>query len=277
MADADDTSAEPLIEPLRSLGEGPMWSRLLHGFWLPFRAIKFLYDRRTLWPLMIIPALINIGMFGGILYLLWTNIGMIIELIWLEPVVDAWYDWLLKIAWYGLVGLVAVLSVGAAYAFVLLASGIVASPFNDRLSERVETIMLDRDEPPVRDDSMLWGIVRTIASSIFIFGSYCVVMIPILLLYFVPPIGQIAATVLGAGVNALFLTVEFTDAPLDRRGRGLRQKFELIEGNRDIAIGFGLGCSILFWFPLFNLLILPYAVVGGTALGIAMHDWDRRS
>lgn len=274
MSEEDDNATGTLLERLRDLGDGSMTRRIFQGFLLPFRAIVFLFKQPSLWPLVIIPALINILLFGGSLYLLVTNVETVVELLWIEPVVDAWYDWARKILWYGLVGLVAILSIGAAYVFVLLLGGIVASPFNDLLSDRVETILLDRDAPPEREESIVWGIVRSIGSSLFILGSYCVVMAPILMLNLVPAVGQVAATMLGAGVSALFLTMEFTDSPLDRRGRGLRQKFELIEGNRDVAIGFGLGATLLFWLPVFNLLTIPFAVVGGTALGIAMHDWD---
>ena len=209
MASTDMTDTDTsLLDGLRDLHDGSTWARLLQGALLPFKAIRFIFKNPRLWPVLIMPVLINLAIFGGGVYLLATNADAILEWLWLEPVTDAWYDWLLKSIWYVLLVVVALLSVLASYIFVLLISGVVAGPFNDILSARVERRLLDTDEIPERDESVLWGLIRTVASSIFILGSYCVVMAPILMLNLVPGFGQIAATFLGAGVSSMFLTME---------------------------------------------------------------------
>lgn len=251
---------------------------VFQGMLLPLRAFRFLIKHPPLWLYVIIPALINIGLFVGGLWVVFSYAGVILELIWIEPAVEeGWYHWLVTGIWHVLVTLVAVLTVLASYIFMLLVGGIIASPFNDALSRRVEARILpehQRREPA--SSSMIWETLRAIGSSIFILGSYCVIMVPILFLNLVPVIGQAAATFLGAGISSLFLAMEFTDAPLDRRGHGLRRKFELIEGNRAISLGFGLGSSLLLWIPFLNFLTIPIAAVGGTALGIVLVDWERR-
>ncbi|MFB6351579.1 MAG: hypothetical protein ABEN55_10185, partial [Bradymonadaceae bacterium] len=63
MSDADDNETTPLLNRLRDLGDGSMSRRILQGFLLPFRAIKFLARQPALWPLVIVPALINILLF----------------------------------------------------------------------------------------------------------------------------------------------------------------------------------------------------------------------
>lgn len=271
----DSDTNDSMLDSLKDVGSRSMWARLFHGLLLPLRAARFLIREPKLWPLVVIPAIINIALFAGSAYLLVSYAPTIVDWVWIEPVVDAWYDWLLKAAWYLLVAIVSVLTVLASYIFILLIGGIIASPFNDALSSRVEARLIDADSPPERDENLVWGIIRSIGSSLFILGSYCVVMAPILLLNLVPGVGQVAATFLGTGVSSMFLTMEFIDPPLDRRGSGLRQKFEAIEGNRDIALGFGFGTSLFLWIPFMNLLTIPIAVVGGTALGIALDDWER--
>ena len=273
----DDQVDSSMIDALDQTHDRGVGALVFQGMILPLRAFRFLIKHPPLWVYVIIPALINIGLFAAALYFLISYADLIVELIWIEPAVQEWYDWLIKGVWHILVVLVALLSVLASYIFVLLIGGILASPFNDALSRHVEERILPehkRREPD--EDSLVWGTLRAIGSSIFILGSYCVIMVPILFLNLVPVIGQAAATLLGAAVSSLFLAMEFTDAPLDRRGHGLRRKFELIEGNRAISFGFGLGSSLLLWVPFLNFLTIPIAAVGGTALGIVLVDWERR-
>jgi CysZ protein len=274
MSDTDQPDST-LLDRIRELDDRSRWVRLLEGLFLPFRAAWFILKHHRLWLFIIVPAIINIGLFGGALYMFLTNADTIVDWIWMEPIFENWPEWIRLGLWYLLLSVVCLLSFVAAYVFILLVAGIVASPFNDFLSDHAERRMLETDELPEREESIVWTILRSIGSSLFVLGSYCVVMAPILLLNLVPALGQVAATILGAGVSSLFLTMEFTEAPLDRRGRGLRERFELIEGNRDIALGFGLGTSFLMWIPVFNLLTVPFAVVGGTILGLAMYEWER--
>ena len=274
MSDKDDKSTHDLLERLRATKDQPFWRRFLHGLALPLRAGRLLAEQRSLWVFVIAPALINLLLFGGTLYLFLSNVGTIAEWIWVMPEIGHWQDWLLRAIWYVLVTLVAILSIGAAYIFVLLIGGIVASPFNDKLSEHVEAVLLPSGEPAEREESVVWAGVRALGSSIFILGSYVIIMAPILLLNLVPLAGPVAATALGTVVSALFLAMEYTDAPVDRRGNDLKTKFELIEAHRALALGFGLGASLLFWIPFINFLTIPLSVTGGTALGIVLAEWE---
>lgn len=273
----EDKQSHSLLEQLRGLRNAPIWRRLFGGLALPLRAALFLFRNRSLWTLVVIPALINISLFAGALYFGFSHLGTLAEMIWAEPEVSVWYDWLARILWYVLLGLLGILAVGVTYISVLLVGGIIASPFNDALSERVEQILISDSDSFGRDESFFWSALRAVGSNIFILGSYVVVMIPILLLNLVPVAGQIAATLLGAAVSSLFLAMEYIDGAADRRGRDLRSKFELIENNRTVSFGFGLGASLLFWLPLLNFLTIPIAVAGGTALGIVLDEWERRT
>jgi CysZ protein len=76
--------------------------------------------------------------------------------------------------------------------------------------------------------------------------------------------------VLGAGVGAFFLTLEFTDLTLARHGYRLRQRLQLLRHHPGLTAGFGLGTSLLLWIPVVNVLCVPIAVVGGTALALSL-------
>ena len=271
----NQTRDEPdsaLLDAVESAADGGVAGRLFGGLALPLRAVRFLMGNPKLWIYVAIPALINIVLFVGSLYFLGTRMDWLLEYIWAEPVLDAWYDYLLKGIWYLVI---AALTLFVSYIVVIVVGGIVASPFNDALSEHVEERMLP-DERIVRDEdeSLTWGILRSIAASAAIMGTYAAVMVPVLLLNLIPAVGQVASTGIGAVVSAFFLTLEFTDATLDRRGRRLGDKIGLIRQNRTLSLGFGVGSSLLMWVPFLNFLTIPIAVVAGTAVGIAFDEQE---
>lgn len=265
----------PLVAELREVREASFSTRLFHGMSLPFRAAKFVFTHPGLWKFVVIPALINILLFGLVLYLLFPRVETLAGWLQFELPFEVGAAWLETGFQYLLTVVLGILSVVAAYVFVLLFGGIAASPFNDLLSERTERILLRRDEAERRDEMLIWGILRGIGASIFLLGSYLFLMAWVLLLNIIPGLGPPIATILGTILSALFLAVEYTDAPIDRRGGGLRRKFEAVEGHRTLSVGFGLGASLLLWIPFLNFLTIPIAVTGGTALGIVLAEWEQ--
>lgn len=273
--DDDGSGVHPMLEAFRHLDRSSGRQRMLQGLSLPLRSARLIATHPSLWPHVVVPALINLALFVGATFLFVSYSGTIVGWLWTAPPVDQWYDWVYRFGWYLLVAVVAILSIGAAYVLTLLAGAIVASPFNEFLSMNTEKILLNRDELPERDESVAWGVLRGIGSSIFVLGSYCVVMLPVLLLNLVPGVGQFVASLVGTVVSAMFLALEYSDAPLDRRGRGLREKFELLEGDRALTFGYGFGTTLVLWVPFVNFATIPIAVVGGTALGIVLDEWER--
>lgn len=276
MSDPTQQEADhPLVADLREVRDASFGTRLFHGMTLPFRAVKFLFQHPELWKFVVIPALINISLFGSALYFLLPSIDTVLNWLQVDAHLSFGPEWFRTGIEYLLTGILGILSVVAAYIFVLLFGGIAASPFNDLLSDRAERILLRREEAESRDEMALWGILRGIGVSIFMLGSYMFFMAWVLLFNLIPGVGPPIATILGTVLSALFLAVEYSDAPIDRRGGGLRRKFEAVEVHRTLSIGFGLGASLMFWIPFLNFLTIPVAVAGGTALGIVLAEWEQ--
>lgn len=244
---------------------------LLSGLALPFRAARFLATHRSLWLSAIAPAFIHgVLLVGAAVFVLSyadaaaTWIG--------APPGDATLEGIvLSVLWYGLYVLIVVLGLIAAYATTLLVSGVVASPFNDVLAARTEGLLRPADAAAPTDAGPFWcEALRSLRSTALIVGLYLALMAPILLLNVLPGWGSAAATVLGAGVSAFFLALEFTDMALTRHGYRLREKLRLLRLHAPLTMGFGLSISLLLWIPGLNLLCVPIAVVGGTALALAL-------
>ncbi|MFP4599586.1 MAG: EI24 domain-containing protein [Persicimonas sp.] len=262
----------PLLQQLYDAHERSRLGQFTYGLSLPFRAAKFLVQNAQLVPFVIIPAMINIVLFGLSAFLLVTNAGDLVEWLWQKPIVDAMIDYLWVGLWYVAYTLAILLAFVLSYVFVLVAGGIVASPFHDLLSEHTERILCGVDELPEDNEPFFPGMLRSIGSSAVIGLLYAVLITPILLLNLIPFAGSAAATVLGSCVSAYFVGLEYSDPTLQRHGVPLRSKLSLIWDNIPLAGGFGLGTSFLLWVPLLNFACMPIAVIAGTALGLVLED-----
>lgn len=260
----------PLVGDTIAALRGPRPGRVIHGLLLPLKAAKFLLGRPELLPLVILPALINLVLFGLTALLLIWNLGGLVDWLWSKPDIGAWYDWLWLGLWYVAYVLGLLLAIVVSYAVVLVVGGVVASPFNDALSARTERLLTGAPPPDGHDESLAAGVLRSAASSGFIGLAYLVVMVPILLLNLVPVAGSVAATIIGGAVSAFFLSLEYGDPTFERHAYRLRDKTDTIREHFALCGGFGLGTSLMLWVPLLNFVCMPVAVVGGTAMVLAV-------
>ena len=261
-----------LLETIESQLNAATLSQVKTGFLLPFSSARFLFRNTRLVPFVIMPALINLVLFGIAAFLLVGNIGGLVDWIWAKPVLEGFWSYILVGLWYLMYVVAVVVALLLSYALVLLAGGLVASPFNDVLSERTERILTGVEEMPATGRSFVADILRSAVSSGSIALVYAIIMVPILLLNLIPVAGSAIATVLGGAVSAFFLALEYTDPVLERYDFGVRDKFSMIRERLPLTGSFGLGTSLLLWIPLLNFLCMPIAVIGGTALGIALKD-----
>jgi len=263
----------PLVANVYRASRGTTLRALLRGLALPFRAARFLLSHRPLWPFAIAPVLIHGALLAGAAVFVLAYADAAAAWIWAPPSGTTLWSAALLALWYVLYLLVLAFGLVTAYATTLLVSGVVASPFNDVLSARAEAL-LRSDGPAPAGERPLWReALYSLRSTALVLALYLALMGPVLLLNVVPGLGSMAATGLGTGVSAFFLTLEFADITLARYGYRLRQKLRLLRAHPGLTAGFGLSTSLLLWIPVLNLLCVPIAVVGGTALALALiHD-----
>ncbi len=269
MSDIDD-----ILHSLRNAEDAGRRRRFFAGLLLPFRAIAFLATHPSLWGWAVLPALINIAIFAIIAAALVFNVGTVLDGIWAQPDVSAWYHWLGLGMWYFVFALLIVGSLVVAYYLVLLVAGVVASPFADKLSRQTEEAMTGAISDARHGESEWIAVIRSAAVSLLRLALYLLGLAVLLPLYLVPAVGTLSYTVLATCWSALFLAVEYSNDTLDRRGLIFSHKLRTVRHNIDMAGGFGLGTSLLLVIPIVNLLAMPIAVVGGTALGLALRRDD---
>lgn len=270
----ENPGEHPLLNRLRAARDGSPRRQVIAGATLPVHAFRLLLGNLKLAPLLIIPVLINTVLFAVSAYFFITHADAVLEWLWAKPADSGVLEQVTLVLWYVLYVLAILFSVAISYVIVLMIGGIVASPFHDILSEATERLLLGGQ---VREDgaeesgfSLLLEALRSVWSNVVIAGSYFALLIPILLLNFIPLVGTVLATALGMLLSAYFVAMEYCDPLLERRATPRKQKSGLIREHIWFAGAFGLGTNFLLLVPLLNFLLMPIAVMGGTALGIVL-------
>lgn len=259
------TEAHPLVQRLLDLQSGGTTDQFRGGFGAAWGAIGFLRKHRELWPNVAIPALINVVTFVVL------ALALVLNADWFffdRPTPGAWTYYILIVLWWVFRILLYPLLIVVAYFLTMMIAGVVASPFNDKLSEMAEQIMVGEAVPAEEGWAALVtgglkGIVASAATAI-------PRVILVVLLGLIPGAGPILSVLVGA----YFIALEYTDYALGRRGYGLRARARLIWTHRRLAIGFGVGAYFLLLIPLLNFLSMPIAVVGGTAVALALDRFE---
>lgn len=264
---ATDPMVHTILRDVLAISNDPSpRKRAVTGLKLPLRVLGFLKNNPTLWPSVVWPVVINFLLLGVGLIVVFTQATGITNAIWAQPssraLIAIW--WILNVA-------VHVLSSVFTYIGVMIVGPIFTSPFNDIISERTEALMLG--ERYVDADLPFWpSTLRSIRSTFIIaFGSLGI-LIPLLVLHLVPVVGSIAYTLVAGAVGSYFVAAEHCDTLLERKQFQMRVKFSRIWEERHLAMGFGLGTSVMLAIPLLNFLCLPLAVITGTIVGLALEQ-----
>ena len=245
------------------------------GFFAPFRSVRILRSNPRLIQYILIPFLINALVFSGAVYLGLDFFGStVVEHI---PQGDVWYWSVL----YWLLWLFAVLLTAVLVFFSFTVVGnLLASPFNDLLSERTEEVLSGH----VNDERFSFGrflrdALQTVLMEAKKMWVFVVVMVFILPLNLLPGIGNSLYTLLAVSLTLFFLSFEYLGFVLVRKHQFFREQKSYIFARKFLMLGFSCGVMTLLAIPFFQLFCIPLAVIGATRLwceeeGLIKHDPD---
>ena len=254
-----------LVDRLLKLEEGGTFSQFFGGLQTTFSSVKFMVKNPVLWPKAAIPAIINLAVFVMTVVLLFWNIDWFILP---EPSPGGFTYYILIVLWWIYRVLLYPLLLAVAYFLTLILAGIVASPFNDALSEQAEELMMGQAVPSETGwKALVVGGARGVATSAATGIPRAII---VLILGIIPGIGPILAAIVGA----FFIAVGYTDYAFERRRYSLRRKIQTLLKHKQMSLGFGVGANLLLLIPLLNFLCMPIAVIGGTALAAALDELE---
>ena len=232
------------------------------GFFAPFRSVKILRRNPRLIQYILIPFLINILVFSGAVYLGLNFFGStVVEYI---PQGEAWYWTILS----GLVWLIAVLltSILVFFSFTVVGN-LLASPFNDLLSERTEeTLTGVANDEAFSISQFAKDAVKTVLMEAKKMWIFVVAMIVILPLNLVPGIGNSIYSLLAVCLTLFFLCFEYLGFVMVRKRQFFADQKTYIFSRKFLMLGFSCGVLVLLSIPFFQLLCIPLAVIGVTRL-----------
>ncbi|MDT8441999.1 MAG: sulfate transporter CysZ [Desulfuromonadales bacterium] len=232
------------------------------GFFVTFHSLRLLRSHPRLLPYIVIPFLINLLVFSGAVYLgldffADTVVGML-------PQGDAWY-WVL-LSWLLWILAVLVTAVLVFFTFTVVGN-LIASPFNDLLSERTEEVLTGRgSDEPFRMGQFLRDAWSTLLLEARKISLFVIVMLLILPLNLIPGFGNTLYSLLAISLTLFFLCVEYLGFAMARKRLYFREQRRFIFARKFLMLGFGCGVMTVLAIPFLQMLCIPLAVIGATRL-----------
>jgi CysZ protein len=236
------------------------------GFFYPFRAAKFIRNHPVLLKYIIVPFLINfvvlsLAVFWGLSFFNSVVVHYI-------PQGDAWYWVILS---YFLWALAILMTMILVFFGFTVTGAIIASPFNDILSEKTEEILTGIiNEEPFVFKIFLKDALQTVmdeSKKIFIFVILMLLLLPLNLI----PGGTLPYSILSVLLTVFFLVVEYTGYVFYRKHLTFHDQRRFIFSQKFLMLGFGTGIMGVLAVPFLQFLCIPLGVVGATQL------WHDRS
>lgn len=243
-----------------SLKKNPA-SNFSRGFLYPFRAARFIKGHPVLLKYIIIPFLINVVILSGAVY--WGLFFFNTVVVHYIPQGDAWYWSILSYFIWTLAVLITMVLIFFGFT---VTGAIIASPFNDILSEKTEELLTEipNDEPFVFN-VFLKDAMHTVmdeSKKITIFVTVMVLLLPLNLL----PGGSLLYSILTVLLTVFFLVVEYTGYVFYRKHLTFRDQRHFIFSHKFLLLGFGLGVMGVLAVPFLQFFCIPLGVIGATRL-----------
>lgn len=249
----------------------------LAGARLHLEALALLRRQKRLWPLVAVPFVLSALAFAGVASFVALRAEPLHRLVsaWLpDPRASVWWQWI----WIGpaqlLLGatgwaLFAAFAIALLVAAFLLAS-VVAAPFLDALSRRVEQLETGRVRES--DDSSVGAILREGGRALLEEGKriafFLALQGAIVIGGMIVPGAQAVAPVALVVATMLFLPLDHASFVLDRWQVPFRSRRRWLLAHAARMLGFGASAFVLCGVPVVNFLALPLFVTSGTLLAL---------
>jgi CysZ protein len=232
------------------------------GFSYPFRGLRLLSRYPALLKYIVIPFLINLIIFSSAVYFgLDFFKSTVVQYI---PQGEAWYWAILYYAAWILAVLVTAVLVFFLFTVV---GNLIASPFNDLLSERAEEYLLGkRPETAFSFKGFFRDARSTLLSELKKMSFFLIGMVFLLLLNLIPALGQLVYSVAAILFTLFFLVMEYLGYVFGRKNFTFRDQRLYIWRRKFLTLGFGTGVLCMLAVPFLQFLCLPLAVLGATLL-----------
>lgn len=206
-----------------------------------------------------IPLAINALLFSFAFYFVYLELNYYMDkaMAWLP----SWLDWLSVILWP-----LAVLTVLVIFSFIFsTVANWLAAPFNGLLSEKMEAILRGQSAPKGSMLDIVKDIPRTLSREWQKLSYYLPRALGFFILLWVLPIfGQVIWFLFVAWMMA----IQYKDYPFDNHKIPFKQMKNILKENQGLSYSFGITVAVFSMIPIVNLVVMPVAICGATALWV---------
>ena len=208
---------------------------------------------------VLVPLLINFLLFSVAIVYLLNELGLHVDSI--VALLPNWLTWLEFFIYP--IALTLMLFV---FSLVFTsAANWLAAPFNGVLAERVEQLLSGQHPPQDNITAIIKAIPHTLVREWKKLWYFVPRFIGFFLIGFIlPGIGQVIWFLFIAWV----LAIQYCDYAFDNNKRNFDTMRYVLRHNKSACFGFGACVSIFTMVPFVNLLVMPVAICGATAMWV---------
>ena len=220
---------------------------------------------------VIVPLLVNILFVGSAFSWLFFRLEQ-----WIPRLlghVPGWLQWLNYLLWpLAILSLLLIFG----YFFSTLANWI-AAPFCGLLAEQLENRLTGQNIPDSGWAGLIKDLPRVMLREWQKLRYYLPRALILLLVHFIPLIGQTLAPVLWFMFGAWMMAIQYCDYPFDNHRVPFSDMRRTLAADRTAHLQFGALVSLFTLIPLVNLVIMPVAVCGATAMWVDQYRGSNAS
>lgn len=258
-------STPPHPPAIHGAAKPPAATQIAEGLFMPLGALRFLLSHKGIKRFAALPLIAN-----AVLYIAAIFLGFYLLSQWDTQVawefwgpIGGWlatgFNWTSgSMKWIIALPVVFLLC----YFSFTIVGMVIASPFNDILSQRTEYIIRETqsESPPL--GLTLRVMIVSLIDSLKIAATQVALVFLTLPLLIIPIVGFLPLML----VTAYFTGRGFYDIPLACNSIAGRHKKPYTQRRFLSLIGFGLAMELLFMIPFVGLLMLPVGVTAGTQM-----------
>lgn len=214
----------------------------------------------------ILPILVATIVFGLLMWMGYGYFGALLE--WMLPSGDSWWVTLIRGVLWPLFFIAVVLLLY--FSFTVLAN-LIAAPFNGLLAEKVEALLTGQaPEKATGVKGLITDILPSMLNELRKLGYYLIWALPLLILFLIPMVNLIAP-ILWALFVAWMHAFEYVEYPMENHRIRFKQVRQTLKSKRILGLGFGASVMMAMLIPVVNLLVMPAAVAGATAMWVEQY------
>ncbi|WP_394130937.1 sulfate transporter CysZ [Shewanella maritima] len=211
---------------------------------------------------VIIPLSINFVLFATAMYVAFGQLERLFT--WMSAQLPEYLSWLEFFLWPLAV---ATLLVFMSFIFSSVMNWI-AAPFNGLLAEKVEMHLTGKPLNSGGTVDLIKDLPRIMGREWTKLKYYLPRAIGFLILFWLPFVGQTVAPILWFLFTAWMMAIQYCDFPFDNHKVPFQDMKTALSNTKGTSYSFGATVTLFSMIPLVNLVVMPVAICGATAMWV---------